>query len=178
MQPSNAHCRGQHCSGPVNRLVGTVFPVSPAGGERPMLREFEQSSPESLPRIFSPQTQKGASIQGTVLKYIPDTSTTRVSDSLHTSPKPSFSCLTYSCQRSRTSPGRKQENGGQEDQCSVNRWLPALKRRCSAIRRAGGSEVSFDPLPKTQAFADWTPSAQTPAPSAAGQTHHFSPRKV
>ena len=46
------------------------------------------------------------------------------------------------------------------------------------IRRAGGSEVSFDPQTKARAFADWTPSAQTPAPSAAGQTHHFSPRKV
>jgi len=47
-----------------------------------------------------------------------------------------------------------------------------------SIRRAGGSEVSFDPQPKAQAFADWTPSAQTPAPPAAGQTHYFSPRKV
>jgi hypothetical protein len=46
------------------------------------------------------------------------------------------------------------------------------------IRRAGGSEVSFDPQPKAQAFSDWTPSTQTPAPSAAGQTHRFSPREA
>jgi len=50
--------------------------------------------------------------------------------------------------------------------------------RKDPICRAGGSEVSFDPQPKAQAFADCTPSAQTPAPSAAGQTHHFSPRKA
>jgi hypothetical protein len=55
-------------------------------------------------------------------------------------------------------------------------FMPDSLRVRPLIRRAGGSEVSFDPQPKAQAFVDWTPSVQTP--SAAGQTHHFSPREV